>query len=95
MSTVTIELEPDAVKKLESAKLNSRETLSEVVRRAEFPLKPWLARDLLEDVKQRAGCSPLTEESLHQLSKAQSEPSCSPSHWVDRWCFSTPHFLLT
>jgi hypothetical protein len=84
MSTVTVELEPDAVEKLESAKMNPRETLSDVVRRAEFPARPWLARDLLEDIRQRAGFSPLTDESLDQLSKTQSEPSRSRSHWDDR-----------
>jgi len=80
MSTVTIELEADAVQKLESARLSPQETFSDVVRRAEFPLKPWLARDLLDDCKQRAGSSPLTEEALDRLSKAQSNPSQSPSH---------------
>jgi hypothetical protein len=44
---MTVELEPDAVKKLESAKLNPQETLSDVVRRAEFPLKPQVARDFV------------------------------------------------
>ena len=81
MSTVTIELESDALKKLESARLSPEETFSDVVRRAEFPLKPWLARDLLDDLKRRAGFSPLTEEALDCLSKAQSNPSQSPSHW--------------
>ena len=37
MSTVTIELESDAVRKLESARLNPQETFSDVVRRASFP----------------------------------------------------------
>src|ERR1700689_3357700 len=32
---MTVELEPDALKKLESAKLNPQETFSDVVRRAE------------------------------------------------------------
>jgi len=81
MSIVTIELEADAVKKLESARLSPHETFSDVVRRAEFPLKPSLARDLLAEFKQRAGSSPLTEESLARLSQAQSNPSRSPSHW--------------
>ena len=49
-STVSVELELDAVKKLEAAKMNPRETLSDVVRRDEFPARPWLARDLLEDL---------------------------------------------
>jgi hypothetical protein len=84
MSTVTIELESDAVKKLESARVSPQETFSDVVRRAEFPVKPWLARDLLDDFRQRAGSSPLTEESLDLLSKAQSNPTHSPSHWVER-----------
>jgi len=81
MSVVTIELEADAVKKLELAKLTPRETFSDVVRRAEFPLKPSLARDLLEDFKQRVGSSPLSEEALDRLSEAQSRPSSSPTHW--------------
>ncbi|MGA2556686.1 MAG: hypothetical protein ABSG04_10490 [Verrucomicrobiota bacterium] len=84
MSTMTIELESDAVKKLESARLNPQESFSDVVRRAEFPLKPWPARDLLEDYKQRAGSSPLTEEALDRLSEAQSNPSRSPSHCTKR-----------
>jgi hypothetical protein len=81
MSIMTIELDSDAVKKLESARLSPRETYSDVVRRAEFPLKPSLARDLLEDFKLRAGSSPLTEEALDHLSEAQANPSRSPSHW--------------
>jgi hypothetical protein len=81
MSTVTIELESDAVKKLESARLSPQETFSDVVRRAEFPLKPCLARDLLDDCQRRAGSSPLSEEALDHLSRTQSNPSQSPSHW--------------
>jgi hypothetical protein len=81
MSVLTIELEADAVKKLESARISPLETFSDVVRRAEFPLKPSSARDLLEDFKQRAGSSPLTEEALDRLSEAQANPSRSPSHW--------------
>jgi hypothetical protein len=81
MSIMTIELDSDAVKKLESARLSPRETYSDVVRRAEFPLKPSLARDFLEDFKLRAGSSPLTEEALDHLSEAQANPSRSPSHW--------------
>jgi hypothetical protein len=75
MSTVTIELESDAVKKLESARVNPQETFSDVVRRAEFPAKPSLARDLLEEFKRRAGSSPLTEEALDSLSRAQLNPT--------------------
>ena len=81
MSTVTIELEPDAVKKLESARLSPQESFSDVVRRAEFPLQPCLARELLDDCKRRAGFSPLSEEALDRLSRAQSNPSQSASHW--------------
>ncbi len=82
MPTVTVELEPDAVKKLEAAKLNPRETLSDVVRRAEFPSTPMLARDLLSVLEQRAGFSPLTDDALDRLSEDQAEPSRSPSHWA-------------
>jgi hypothetical protein len=81
VSIVTIELESDAVKKLEAVRLSPLETFSDVVRRAEFPLKPSLACDLLEDFKLRAGSSPLNEESLDRMSEAQSNPSRSPSHW--------------
>lgn len=81
MSVVTIELEYDAVKKLELARLSPQETFSDVVRRAEFPPKPALACDLLEDFKQRGGVSPLTEEALDRLSEAQENPARSPSHW--------------
>jgi hypothetical protein len=84
MSTVTIELEIDALQKLESARRNIGESLSDVVRRAEFPAKPWLARDLLADATQRAGSSPVAEDSLDQLSKVQSEPARGSSHWADR-----------
>ena len=82
MTRVTIELESDAVEKLEAARLSPQETFSDVVRRAEFPLKPSLARDLLEDYKQRAGSSPLSEEALDRLSEAQANPSRGPSHWL-------------
>jgi hypothetical protein len=84
MQTITVELEPDVVEKLKLAKISPRESLSDVVRRAEFPGKAWLARDLLEDARRRAGTSPLTEQSLDQLSRTQSEPSRSPSHWEER-----------
>ena len=50
----------------------------------ELPLKPWLARDLLDDCRERAGSSPLSEEALDRLSKAQSNASQSPSHWAER-----------
>ena len=78
---MTVELEPDAVKKLESARMNPKETLSDVVRRAEFRMKPHLASDLLEEVRQRAGFSPLSDEALDRLSKTEAEPNRSPSHW--------------
>ena len=81
MSMVTIELESDAVKKLELARLSPQESFSDVVRRAEFPSKPVLARDLLEDFKQRAGSSPLTDEALDRLAEVQSNPSRGSSHW--------------
>jgi hypothetical protein len=81
---MTVELELDAVNKLESAKVNPLETLSDVVRRAEFPVKPHLARDLIAELEQRAGSSPLSEDALDRLSQAQSEPSRSPSHWTER-----------
>jgi hypothetical protein len=74
MSTVTIELESDAVKKLESARLSPQETFSDVVRRAQFPLKPCLARDLLDDCQRRAGSSPLSEEPL------TTSPGRNPTH---------------
>jgi len=81
MSTVTIELESDAVEKLESARMGPQETFSDVVRRAEFPVKPSLARDLLEDFKKGAGSSLLTDEALNRLAEAQAKPSRSTSHW--------------
>jgi predicted CopG family antitoxin len=84
MSIVTIELESDAVEKLKSARLGPQETFSDVVRRAEFPVKPSLARDLLEDFRQGAGSSLLTEEALDRLSETQANPSRSPSHWLER-----------
>jgi hypothetical protein len=82
MSIVTIELESDAVEKLELARLGSQESFSDVVRRAEFPVKPSLACDLLEDFKRGAGSSPLSEETLDRLSEAQAHPPRSSSHWA-------------
>jgi hypothetical protein len=79
---MTVELEPDAVKKLESAKMNPKETLSDVVRRAEFQMKPHLASDLLEDLRLRAGFSPLSDDVLDRLSRSQAEPNRSSSHWA-------------
>ncbi len=70
MSITTIELERDAVEKLAAAKLTPEETYSEVVRRAQFPRKPRLARELLDDFKQRAGHSPLSEKALDKLAEA-------------------------
>ena len=78
---VKVELEEDAVAKLEAAKATPTETLSEVVRRASFPAKPFAARDLAALLAQRAGFSPLSEEALEELSRRQSERSSSPSHW--------------
>ena len=66
---MTIELERDAIEKLTAAKLTPRETFSEVVRRAQFPQKPRLARELLEDFQQRAGHSPLSDEALDRLAE--------------------------
>lgn len=84
MQIVRVKLESDAVEKLESAKISPSESLSDVVRRAEFREKLSLARDLLEDARKRAGTSPLSEEALDQFSKTQSEASRSRSRWADR-----------
>jgi hypothetical protein len=81
---VTIELERDAVEKLAAAKLTPQETYSDVVRRAQFPQKPHLARELLEDFKQRAGHSPLSDEALDQLTESQRHPHRNGSHWDER-----------
>ncbi len=81
MATKTVELEIDAVAKLEAAKWSNDESLSAVVRRAQFPGKPQLARELLEDFQQRAGRSPLSEEALDYLNDAQKNSTRSPSHW--------------
>lgn len=84
MATMTIELETDAVEKLKAAKLTPQESFSEVVRRAQFPQNPHLARELLEDFKLRAGDSPLSDEALDRLAEAQRNPTRGPSHWDDR-----------
>jgi hypothetical protein len=78
MRTKMVELEPDAVEKLEAAKWNPRESYSEVVRRAQFPGKPRVAHELLEDFRQRAGNSPLSEEDLDLLAEAQRYPARAP-----------------
>lgn len=80
-ATKTIDLETDALERLESAKWTLEESYSDVVRRAHFPQKPHLARELLEEFQQRAGRSPLTEEALDRLTDAQRHPARSPSHW--------------
>jgi hypothetical protein len=69
---ITVELEPNAVQKLDSAKVSPLETLSDVVRRAEFPLKPHFARDLTAELDQRAGTSALSEDALDRLADAQA-----------------------
>lgn len=84
MATMTIELERDAVQRLTAAKLTPQETLSEVVRRAQFPQQPHLARELLEDFKLRAGRSPLSDEALDRLAEAQRNPTRGASHWDAR-----------
>jgi predicted CopG family antitoxin len=81
MATKTIDPEADAVERLETAKWTPEESYSDVVRRARFPQKPHLARELLEEFHQRAGHSPLTEEALDRLAEAQRNPAHSPSHW--------------
>ncbi len=81
MSIVKVDLEDDAVAKLEAAKAMPSETLSEVVRRASFPRKPLLARDLAALLGKRVGWSPLSDEALDLLSERQSEAASSPSHW--------------
>ncbi len=81
MATKTIDLEVDAVEKLETAKWTPEESLSDVVRRGQFPHKPHLARELLEEFQQRAGRSPLSEEMLDHLAEVQRYPARSPSHW--------------
>ena len=75
MSTVSIELETDAVEKLSAAKLTTEESFSSVVRRAQFPPSPQLARDLLADFQQRAGHSPLSDEALDRLAETQRHPT--------------------
>src|SRR5436305_1385343 len=74
MTIRTVALEADAFEKLEAAKWSPRESFSAVVRRAQFPLKPHLASDLLEDFKQRVG-SPLSEETLERLAEIQANPA--------------------
>ena len=81
MATKTVDLEVDAVEKLETGKWTPEESLSDVVRRAQFPRKPHLARELLEEFEQRAGHSPLTEEALDRLAEAQRRPASGRSHW--------------
>jgi len=81
MATKTIHLEVDAAEKLETAKWTPEESFSDVVRRAQFPQKPHLARELLEEFQHRAGHSPLTEEALDRLAEAQRRSTRSPSHW--------------
>jgi hypothetical protein len=51
---------------------------------AQFPQKPHLARELLEDFKQRAGHSPLSDEDLDRLTEIQRNPRRGPSHWDER-----------
>lgn len=84
MATVSIELETDAVEKLSAAKLTTEESLSSVVRRAQFPPSPRLARELLADFQQRAGHSPLSDEALDRLAETQRHPTRSPSPWEAR-----------
>ena len=81
MATKTINLEVDAIERLETAKWTPEESYSDVVRRAHFPQKPHLARELLAEFEERAGHSPLTEEALDHLAEAQRHPGRSPSHW--------------
>ncbi|MSU64053.1 MAG: hypothetical protein EXS31_16945 [Pedosphaera sp.] len=86
MTTKAVELEMDAVAKLEAAKWSLDESLSAVVRRAQFPGKPHLARELLEDFQHRAGRSPLSEEALDRLAEAQRNPIryTGPVLWTER-----------
>ena len=84
MPIMTIELERDAIEKLAAARLTPQETYSEVVRRAQFPQKPRLAVELLEEFKQRAGHSPLSNEALDLLAELQRNPERSSSHWDGR-----------
>jgi predicted CopG family antitoxin len=81
MATITIDLEADAVEKLEMGKWTPEESFSDVVRRAQIPSKPHLAHELLEEFARRAGRSPLTEEALDILAEAQRCPARSRSHW--------------
>ena len=81
MPSKTIELEADAAEKLEAAKWTSHESLSEVVRRAQFPARPHLARELVEDFRRRAGHSPLSDEALDRLAETQKNPAPGSSHW--------------
>jgi hypothetical protein len=81
MPIKTVELEMDAIAKLEAAKWSSDESLSAVVRRAQFPGKPHVARELLADFEERAGRSTLSEEALDRLEEAQNNPIPPSSHW--------------
>ena len=83
MATRNVILEIDALEKLEAAKLNPQESLSEVVRRAQFPFPHnHTAQDLLKEFAQRHGCSPLSDEALDQLAEAQRNPRIAVSHWA-------------
>lgn len=84
MVTMRIELESDAVQRLEAAKWTPAESFSEVVRRAQYPAAPHTARELLEDFAARAGHSPLSEAALDRLAEVQQHPRATPSHWTER-----------
>lgn len=83
MPTRIVELESDVLEKLEAARFFPQESLSEVVRRAQFPQKPHTASELLEDFEHRAGHSPLSDEALERLAQAQQAPQRGVSHWVE------------
>ncbi|MSU63497.1 MAG: hypothetical protein EXS31_14060 [Pedosphaera sp.] len=81
MTTRTVELELDAVEKLEAAKQTPDESFSDVVRRAQMTSTPHTACELLEEFVRRAGNSPLSNEALDRLAEAQRNPRQASSHW--------------
>ncbi len=84
MATKTITLELDAYEKLKAAKLNAKESFSQVVRRTVFQKPVTTGRDLLHFYKMNAGTMGLDEATYAELMERQNNPVISPSHWDEK-----------